>query len=174
MRRLLVGLGVLFLGTGVLAAADTLPVLTLCEALSNLSKFDGKQVIVVGRLSSTFEGAWLAEDCGLKIVNADREFPPVISLAYAVGEVAPPPSLPDGFKWDKALLRQKLDLVRRTTRLRRRDHDHWYAVAGRLETHLPQDIKLGNGRIAQFTGFGHLNGSPAQMIASSGGSIKLR
>jgi hypothetical protein len=40
-------------------------VLTVCEALNDLSRYNGKTVVLVGKFASTSEGAWLSEDCGL-------------------------------------------------------------------------------------------------------------
>ena len=37
------------------AATDDVPVLTVCEALKDVQRFEGKSVIVVGRVSFTGE-----------------------------------------------------------------------------------------------------------------------
>ena len=173
MRWLMVGLGVLLAGAGAMPATaeDAPPVLTVCEALSDLSKYDGKQVIVVGRLASTFEGAWLDEDCGLKVENGGREFHADISLAYVESWFAPPPSLPNGFKWDENLLKQKLGQVRRTTKLRGYKS---YACFGRLETRLPRTLDMGQGRTITLNGYGHLGGSPAQLVGPREGFRALK
>jgi hypothetical protein len=70
--RSIVALALLFAGTrGVTPAADNQPpVLTVCEALIDPDRYDGKSVIIVGRASGSFEGSWLAEDCGHKVVNS--------------------------------------------------------------------------------------------------------
>lgn len=50
---------------GTLAlAAESVPVLTVCEALNGLDKYDGGIVIVVGREGYTDEGSWLGQEYG--------------------------------------------------------------------------------------------------------------
>jgi len=168
--------GVLF-ANSLLAASDDVPVLTVCEVLSNLERYEGGTVIVVGRSTGTLEGSWLDEDCGMKVVRAGREFRATISIAYSTGDFAPPPELPKGFQWDKNILQQKLSQVKRTTKLRTHKHedsDEWLAVFGRLETGLPRKVNIGNGRHGYTSGFGHLSGSPAQLIFPADGSVRLK
>lgn len=45
------------------AAAQDIPVLTVCEALHELPEHNGKNVIVVGRSFYTFEGTFMNEEC---------------------------------------------------------------------------------------------------------------
>lgn len=164
-------------GTCLRLSAEDIPVLTVCEALSNPQGFDGKLVIIVGRLTSTGEGGWLDEECGQKFAAAGREFGSQISTAYVVSDFAAAPTLPKGFKWDKRLLTEKLNLVQRTTKLRvyerTKTSDEWLAMFGRLETKLPRQIDLGNGRTGYTTGFGHMSASPAQLISPEGGFVRL-
>lgn len=135
------------------ATDEPVPVLTVCEALKDTARYDGKTVVVVGRLDSTSEGGWLNAECGFTVRNGGRDFRPSISVTYVVGQVAPPPPLPLGFKWDRGLLREKISEVKRSTKLQYKG-ERWEAVFGRLETRLP----------ANMAGFGHLNGAPAQLI----------
>lgn len=154
------------------------PVLTVCEALSAPDQYEGQSVIIVGRLTSSDEGVWLTEDCGLKVVRGDREFGAQISTTYVDGEFAPPPRFPEGFKWDKRLLQQKLTQIKQTTELRiykdRRYNEHWYAMFGRLETRLPRQLSTGNNTKSYTNGFGHLSGSPAQLVSPRNGYFRLR
>ncbi len=39
------------------------PVLTICEALRNFNMYRGKDVVIVGRYGSTFEGPFMSEKC---------------------------------------------------------------------------------------------------------------
>jgi hypothetical protein len=168
--------GVLF-ANSLLAASDDVPVLTVCEVLSNLEHYEGRTVIIVGRSTGTFEGSGLEEDCGMKVVRAEHEFRATISIAYSTGDFAPPPELPKGFRWDKNTLQQKLSLVERTTRLRTHKHedsDEWLAVFGRLETDLSRKVNIGNGHYGYASGFGHLSGSPAQLIFPADGTLRLK
>ncbi len=151
------------------AADDQPPVLTVCEALTYPDRYDGKSVVIVGRSSGTSEGSWLVEDCGLKVMRAEREFPPIVSTAYAESEFEPPPDLPNNFKWNRRLLQAKLDEVKKTTQLRS-PTDIWAAVFGRLETKLPHDTFFG-----EITGgFGHLSGAPAQLVWRMKGFLTLK
>jgi len=167
-------LSCVLLAGSVTAAPDEVPVLTVCEALNDLQRFEGKSVIIVGRFSSTDEGSWLGEDCGLKVVNGGREFQPSISISYAVSDFSPPPKKSSGFKWDERLLQQKLEQVKRTTSLRVYKEinysDQWLAIFGRLETELPRKLNMGNGRYGYTTGFGHLSAAPAQLVSPDDGS----
>jgi len=131
-------------------SADDIPVLTVCEALIDLPRFDGKSVIIVGRMASTDEGSWISETCGKKIVWDKNEFDPTISTSYVRDRVASPPDKPVGFAWDESVLRQKLEQVKMTTKLRD-SNDRWVAIFGRLETKQP--------------GYGHLGGAPGQLIS---------
>jgi hypothetical protein len=156
------------------AASNEVPVLTVCEVMSDLTRLDRKVVIVIGRFSHSDEGSWLDEECGDKVLAAGREFEPSISTTYVVSDFAPPPQMPRHFKWDKRVLQEKLKEVKRTTRLRvsKQYHytDTWMAMFGRLETRLPRRIEFGNDRYALTAGFGHLSGSPAQLVSPPHGS----
>ncbi len=57
------------LGQPPAAPSEALPVITVCEALEDLSRYNGKSVVIVGRSSYTNEGSWLTEDCKHKIVT---------------------------------------------------------------------------------------------------------
>jgi hypothetical protein len=160
-------LSCVLLAGSVTAAPDDISVLTVCEALKDLPHFAGKSVIVVGRFSFSDEGTWLDEDCGTKVVNGGREFRPSISTSYAVSDFTAPPQKPSGFKWDERLLQQKLKQVKRTTRLHH--SDQWLAIFGRLETQLPRKVRDG-----YTTGFGHLSGSPAQLVSPDDGSHEIK
>jgi hypothetical protein len=153
------------------------PVLTVCEVMSDLTRLDGKVVIIIGRFGYTDEGSWLDEECGHKVLAAGHEFEPSISLTYALGDFEPPPQMPEHFKWDERLLQEKLKQVKRTTKLRvYKKHnytDTWMAMFGRLETQLPHRIAYGNGISLSIAGFGHLSGSPAQLVSPQKGSHSL-
>jgi hypothetical protein len=146
-----------------------IPVVTVCEALQDRSLYNGKAIIVVGRFVGTMEGTWLSENCEHKIVTDGYTWDNSISTAYVVSEVEPPPSLPKGFKWDKELLANKLKELQKTTKLQVLKEynysDKWVAIFGRFETQSPL--------VGRF-GFGHLNGSPAQLISSVKGYHELK
>jgi hypothetical protein len=162
----------LFVGTAsfVLAVDESPPVVAVCEVLKDLSRFEGKSVVVVGRFSHTDEGAWLDAECGFKVQNAGKEFQPSISVSYASAEFSPPPPRPAGFRWDVALLQRKLDQLKPTTKLRvlpdLHYQDEWVAAFGRLETHLPRTIPMRRSDVrVEIFGFGHESSSPAQLVS---------
>ena len=151
--------------------------LTVCEVLHDVGRYDGKSVVIVGRSVGTMEGSWLDEECAPQMFVNGRFWKPNISTAYAVSWFAPPPPKPRGFKWDRRAIQAKLEAVQRTTGLRvyeDKSSDHWLAVFGRLEARLPHQFPLGDGRTGLADGFGHLNGSPAQLISPRDGFLQLK
>ena len=161
---------------------DPLPVLTVCEVMKDLQRFDGKAVIVVGRYSHTDEGSWLDAECGFQVENGGRQFSTTsISTTYVASDFDPPPQKPAGFRWDEPLLTRKLRDVAKTTKLqvvRKINYtDQWMAVLGRLETRLPRKLHVqplrGNEGDVYTTGFGHLSTSPAQLVPAVGGFLVL-
>ena len=126
------------------------------------------------------EGAWLDQNCSTKLTTDGYEWSTSISLSYISTEVKAAPVLSKGFHWDKSLLAPRLAEVQKTTVLQVLPQYHyadkWVAVYGRLETRFPVDgmlppLRLPNGlevpRIpvaGHPAGFGHLNGSLAQIV----------
>ena len=152
--------------------AGEVPILTVCQALRDPTRYGGKTVIVVGRAWGTDEGSWLDEGCGLVLKLGDRTFPAAISTTYDASEFAPPPALPKGFKWDKRALQRALDEVQNTTQLQAKAY--WCAVYGRLESNPIRHIDLGNGKVATTVGFGHEGGAAAQLVGPSDGVLRLK
>jgi hypothetical protein len=154
-----------------------IPVLTVCESLADLSRYDGQTVILVGKLGSTMEGVWLSQRCEHKLVTNEYTWADTISLAY-VERVEPPPNLPKGFEWNEPELKAKLKEVQKTTELEvlKQYHysDKWYAVFGRFETRLPLQVVRGGGGTLWGYGFGHLGAAPAQLVADPHGYRELK
>jgi hypothetical protein len=167
-------LSVLLVATGVCTHAldDAPPVITVCEALTDLQRYQGKDVIILGKFIHTMEGNWLVAECGFKVKNGGREFGTSISTGYTP-DFDPRPKKPQGFRWDEPLLQQKLRQMTNTTKT-----DQWMAVFGRLETRLPRKLHIvalsGKERDAYTNGFGHLSESPAQLIPARDGSFELK
>lgn len=157
------------------ADSTIVPVFTVCEALKGLSALKGSVVVVVGRNAATSEGSWLDQNCEEKLMTGEYEWSTSSSLAYVMNQTPSAPTLPKGFRWDNATLGRKLAEIKKTTSLR--DADRWLAVYGRVETHFPIDssiypnIRTGNG--GHPAGFGHLNGSPAQLVWPHDGILIL-
>ncbi len=153
------------------------PILTVCEALDKAAEYDGKVVIVVGASSGTSEGSWIGEDCPGELVIDGRKWSYGISTAYSLGEVDPPPRLPNGFRWDKKALGEKLTQVKEATKLevlpQYHYSDRWMAIYGRLEAKITRVEIRGDTRIT-YTGYGHLGNAPAQLVSPQGGWRRLR
>lgn len=145
-RFALVAVGWWLLASQANAKLDSVPILTVCEALDKAAEYDGKVVIVVGTATGTSEGSWIGEDCPGELVIDGRKWGYAISTAYLDDGDDPPPPLPKGFRWDKKALREKLRAVKETT--------HRWAVYGRLEAKTTRVEVRGNLRVT-FTGFGH-------------------
>ena len=142
MRRLAV---LLFLCTDSLLAEE-ISIVSVCEAIRDRRVYAGREIIVVGRLSSTDEGISLDQECEDLSVNG-KSIAGTISLISSWPD-APPPRLPAGFVWKQDLLRKKLEQVKTTTRLRPLEHDSWHARYGRLETKLGfSDDEAGTPRL---------------------------
>jgi hypothetical protein len=153
-----------------------IPILTVCDILKDAGRYEGTPVIVVGRSSGGMEGSGLDEECSPQLKVYGRSWTPSISTTYVASEFSPPPSLPRGFKWDRSALRSKLEQVQRTTRLRVGEYnsDRWLAIFGRFEAALPRRIVLRDGRQFYTDGFGHMSGSPAQLVSPDKASLPLR
>jgi len=166
--------GAVLLSLVVLHGADLggVPVLTVCQALHDSTRYGGRTVIIVGRSVGTSEGSWLDEDCGLDLTIEGHKYQTIISTAYVVSQFAPPPMKPQGFRWDKRLLKTVLSEVKKTTQLP--PGARWYAVYGRLETAATRSFVLSDGRTATTRGYGHLSGAPAQVVAGKDCWLKLR
>jgi len=152
--------------------AQTVPILTVCQALRGAAQYSGKTVIIVGRAFGNGEDTWLDESCGLALSFADRTFPPAISTSYDASETAPPPALPKGFKWDKRAIEKAQAEVETTTHLASKAY--WAAVYGRLEVNPVRQIDLGNGHTAQAIGYGHGGAAVAQLVGPTDGVLRLK
>ena len=61
------------------------PVVTVWDALCDLSRYNGQSIIMVGRSGGTSEGSWLSEDCEHKIVTDGHTWDNIMSTEYAFG-----------------------------------------------------------------------------------------
>jgi hypothetical protein len=151
--------------------------LSVCEVLDHRLRYDGKTVIVFGRISATTEGQWLTADCGGRLQIDGSEWGYDISLTYVVSQTQPPPALPSGFRWNRKKLIAALP--ENTGAMQWRDDPDcqyragWAAVFGRLETQKVFDTFRDASGGMHHVGFGHLGGSPAQLIWPEGGTFCL-
>ncbi len=152
--------------------SSKIPVVTVCEALRDRILYNGKSIVVVGRLASTDEGRWLTEDCDHKIVTEGYTWGNANSTTHSGPDVRPV-DLPQGFKWDESSLKVKLKQGQSTTTLKVRkeyeSRDSWAAMFGRFETRAPLQVARGaDGKLRGY-GFGHLNSAPAQLVSPDEG-----
>lgn len=125
----------LLLAAGVCGRDAPLQPVTVCEVLKDLSSYNGKTVVVVGRFSFRKTGRWLSEEaCQPKVENPAAE-PTHLRLAY---EPKSAPKLSPVFAIDEVSLKQKVKLVKLHTALKEfrfgsPDYDRWALVYGRVE-----------------------------------------
>src|SRR5260370_19027602 len=91
------------------------PVLTVCEALHTRFGYDGKTVVVVGRLGRTMEGGSLNQNCSEALTTNGYTWPNDISIGHEDSDegVLSPPSM-NGFKWKLNTLFSKVLEVNRS------------------------------------------------------------
>ena len=140
-----------------------LPVLTVCEALHALNAYRKKDVVIIGRFSSTFEGGLLHERCEEddRVLLQGHRWLAAIALSAA----AEPHAVNDVFPISDVLLREKLNESRDYHSLHqetRENREPWLAVFGTLESpaklknHLPPSASNphnipGNGYMSNGT-----------------------
>jgi hypothetical protein len=148
---------VLFVRT---AYAQPIPVLTVCEALHDLEKYNGKVVIVVGRAFWTFEGSFMNEECGRDGTTMVQGQEWLNMIAFGPRNV----DMAIAFEWDMDALTRKLKQVQQTTRIQERaipiSGEGWSAVCGRLES--PRSLQPPGKRNAG-NGYGANGSVPAQL-----------
>ena len=141
--------------------ALTITPYTVCEALSNLSLYNGKMIALVGRISMSNEGQWLGEECASHLTTGDYAWPNLVWLEH---DPSSETAQQADFTIDEGALRAKFESVLRSTKLRNQ-HDHWALVYGRLETRERLETVLSkDGKTKHGYGFGHLAGAPAQIV----------
>jgi hypothetical protein len=129
------------------------PVLTVCDALRNLSGLNGKYVILVGRSFVTFEGGFMNENCesdGQATVEGERWLSMI-----ALGRALDRPGNAVEIEWPTSALEKKLAQVQRTTQVRPNSSmERWTAVYGQLEIPRPLRQKPLPGQ-RSYTGNGY-------------------
>jgi hypothetical protein len=147
--------------------------LTVCDVLGQRHQYHGKVVVIVGVRASTDEGQWLFDkSCSRQVTTQGFNWGNDISLEWA------PTIAPDPSGWpviDETELGRKLELVKQRNKLREFRHgnldfsDRWVAAYGRFES--PADLKPPKGKGVKRewgNGYGHLGGSPAQLLIREG------
>lgn len=149
--------------------------LSVCDLLDHRLEYDGKTVMVFGRIGQSIEGSYLGGDCGGKLMIDGSEWGYDISLTHVPGETSSAaPTLPLGFQWDRAVLVAAIPKGIDTAQLND-DPDcqrrtGWVAVFGRFET--KKTFERG-GADDRNIGFGHMGAAPAQLISPDHGKFCL-
>lgn len=147
---------------------ETLRPVPVCEILADLKSFNGKQVAVIGRWTSTMEGLWLGEDkCNRTLRTNDHLWDSSLWLQHE-----PSSELRREIALDQNVLKEKLSLVRLRTKLRPpvaksidQWGDAWAVVYGRIEAHEELKTTLAlDGKTWYPLGSGHLGAAPAQLV----------
>ena len=101
---------------GVLSGQEKVKPVTVCEVLTDVKRFSTSPVGVLGRLycpSSLENACWLTEDhCDQPVVYEGREWPSKIWI-----EFISPETLKLKIEIDPAVLRERLAIIRKSTKL---------------------------------------------------------
>lgn len=151
--------------------AASIPTLSVCEALSHASEYDGKMVRIRDRVVGTEEGAWfVGEQCPGIFVTEGKVWPSTIAwtmpsdLTFIIHGVA--------FDFDRES-RKRIDS--KWEKLREYLPDRCIAVTytGMFERWSKQNSRKMDpkGTPYEISGFGHLNGAPAQLVLKSADDV---
>lgn len=147
-----------------LAPARDLPIISICDLLKNLSYYNGKRVAVRGEEGHTSEGEWLTGSCPSEIVTDGYHWSNSVSIgtpAYYAG-----PDLAPVFGIDEAALRKTLGAIPKAL-LGRQSVTKYATFVGQIHARDKYVTRCdGSGKLIA-NGFGHLNGSIAELLYES-------
>jgi len=146
-----------------------IPTLTVCEALSHASEYNGKMVQIRDRMVGTDEGAgFFGESCPGVFVTEGKVWPSAIAWASPNESILH--RVDFSFDWESSK-----KLHEKWHRLRKRLPDRCIAVhtrgclkAGRRK----EQVDGSRGTVVRIPGFGHLNGAPAQLVLKSADAVE--
>lgn len=155
--------------TSAFAQTADVPVLTVCEVLSNRLAYNGKAIIVVGAYTGWAEGSELSMECLSKLMVDGVWWSNSITLGAMAArkELSPLKSL-DPRKYEATVL-AKLPQSVRTNRKLVSECSYsgvWAAAYGRFET--KESFPLIRRSSAQ-AGYGHLGAYAAQLLKPDAG-----
>ena len=168
MKRILSSLILL---SAVAWSADVPKGIDLCELFREPSRWNGVMVSVRGTLhppDSENETKLAGESCEGHIEVKGTVFRNLIELedpqsSFRLHSV--------GFEWDPDSLREMNSLL---ARIDRRRQEVVATVVGVFETRDPLADLIQEHRPYPFNGFGHLNGSPAQILVKTMVNFKIQ
>lgn len=125
----------------VLTARPLLKPVTVCDVLEQVSIYEGREVLVIGRLSTNFfDGIWLSQGvCNKNVPVRDPNFP----YAIVINQSSTKPRLPPNLSTlDHSALQAKMKELRRTTSLGF-DENLWVSKDGRRTGTVAEKEKWG-------------------------------
>jgi hypothetical protein len=155
-----------------LSSDEKIPTLTVCEALSHASQYDGKLVLTSDRVSGTDEyTAFQGEGCPAVLITDGKVWPSVI--VWTMPEDSQAIIHRVNFKFDTASqkrLETKWQQMKGTadSKCVALTYTGMFKVWSKAKARKPV-----RGGWIEFSGFGHLNGSGAQLILTSADDVSI-
>jgi len=157
---------------GITFGASPLEKVTVCDALANPLKYNGRMILLEGEIVATDEGAWLtANGCPTQFITGGHVWPNSISLQHPADKHNLHKA---DFTYDYAAEKHffaesdKLEKKNPGRRL-------LWVYEGLFETRTDWESALATDRSGakQYVGFGHLSEAPAQLIVKAIRELKL-
>jgi hypothetical protein len=146
---------------------NSVPVLTVCEALAHASEYDGKVVQIRDRVAGGMEGAaFVGPDCPGIFVTEHKKWPSAIVWTMPSQRDLIVHPVAFSFDWSSDEI-----LKKRWAVLRKRLPDRCIAATytGMFESMSHDKLKKSDGWM--IDGFGHLNSAPAQLVLKSADDV---
>lgn len=148
------------LGQTKTVVESQIPVLTVCEILSQRMHYDGKLVSIRARIHSTDEGVWLdGKNCPGLITTDEYVWPSMISIQTADPETNRSIDFTSSYEGFRKLRPKLLRLGRQAP-----ESCIIWTYTGVFETRATYvKVNYPNGS-SSYIGFGHLGSAPAQLL----------
>jgi hypothetical protein len=140
-----------------------IPVLTVCEILSQRMHYNGKLVSIQARIHSTDEGAWLdGKNCPGLITTEEHVWPSMISIQTSDADFT------SNYEGLRKLGPKLKPLARRAP-----EGCVIWTYTGVFETRATYEkVSYPNGS-STYIGFGHLGAAPAQLLWKSAEDVNI-